>query len=276
MIYIENLKRHVSNCAQKCYIVPVARACNAKCVFCATSTYRPSQTNGYMCLDNKIYSVIDTLYRCGVKIFEITGGGEPTLHPNLENLIKILRDKHNVSIKLYTNGSNLPKAISINELNISRCTVDPGCNQILMNINQGSLPLKKMIQHARGLGHKNIRLSVPILKGGVQSISDAKDFIKYAAKTVNSIVFRPLYPCTPNLEKINVSNIDNINNWQNLLQEYAEYIDNRCIIEVDTDSCNKSHQLILGSDSNLYTEWTMSNMFMGQKNINTNINFKFD
>ena len=259
---IKNLKQHINNCVQKCYIVPVARACNAKCIFCVTSSYRPSQEESYMRIDKNIHSIIDTLYEGGVRFFEITGGGEPTLHPDLELLTNLLSVKHNVSIKLYTNASNLPKAMSINELNISRCTVDPDTNQTLMNISSGSPPLKQLIQCARKSGYRNIRLSVPILKGGVQSIIDAQNLIKSASELVNSIVFRPLYPCTPNLENIEIIHIENINNWENTLQEYAEHIGTKCTIEVDTNSCNKTHQIILGSDSNLYTEWSMSDRFI--------------
>lgn len=252
---ITHLTAYVKDALSKAYILPVAKVCNAACVFCATDIYDPATPQEMMKLD-ELPAALALLASAGVCRFEITGGGEPTLHPGIADIIAQVRESSNGHIKLYSNAARLPRGEMIDELNISRCAVDPIKNQQLMQIRPRSMPLDENIERARALGYKRIRLSVPILKGGVESLSDALDFVDVAASLVEGVVFRPLYPATPNRDRYDLDHLDTVG-WLEALSSSSVVRESGLDVEVDVEGCFRASQLILASDLGLYRDWSL-------------------
>ena len=81
--------------------------CNFRCVFCPHSTTFPNRAN-HMSLDT-INVCIDHLLELGRDIpITLAGRGEPTLHPQFEEVVKTLISRHG-NVKLFTNGARLSR-----------------------------------------------------------------------------------------------------------------------------------------------------------------------
>lgn len=249
------LREYVRLAANKCYLVPVAKVCNAACIFCATDEYRPEVDREFMLLAG-LDAITERLYGAGVRRFEVTGGGEPTLHPQLSSILACIGRLPDAYIKLYTNGSRPIESCHVSELNISRCVVDADKNQKLMRIKGGSPLLPDAVIEARRMGYRRIRLSVPLISGGVESLSDAVEFVNLMAEYVDEIVFRPLYPATPSRHGVSPELVD-LPIWQDALNSLESSTASTCAVEVDVDGCFRAAQLILASDSMLYGDWSM-------------------
>jgi molybdenum cofactor biosynthesis enzyme MoaA len=166
----------------KLYVLPVESACNAKCPYCV---------NQFRNLGNSFLSV-DGLEKClneigNLDAIEISGGGEPTLHPQIEKIIDFCADK--ARTQMYSNGKivNLLLDDTLQKLNplcISRAYYDSKINQQIMGIEYNDEFF------SRGL---NIKLSAVLLRGGVESPEDVKKYISWAKGKANKVVFRPLF-----------------------------------------------------------------------------------
>ena len=192
----------VRQAAGKLYIVPVATACNAACVFCATTTYAPP-TNPEMAAVERLLASAGVVAQLGVNRFEITGGGEPSLHPSLGLLVRELRRRYPESrIKIYTNGSRVGQYLRyVDDVVISRCAVDPAENQELMRIAAGAGALL-LVDSIRAITDARVRLSVPLLRGGIDSADRAVSMARQCIGLVDGLVLRPLYPATPGLDAL--------------------------------------------------------------------------
>ncbi|MFE9188394.1 radical SAM protein [Micromonospora sp. NPDC007208] len=247
-----SLSEYVEAALGKCYVIPVAKVCNAACVFCATEVYNPKNEIEVMDESN-LAPIASTLVSAGVTRFEVTGGGEPTLHPRLAGILASLQGT-GAMIKLYSNGARLPVGTHVDELNISRCSIDPEQNQQLMRLRQGSEDIRVVVGRARDHGFRRIRLSVPIIRGGVETLPDALSFMDYCGDIVDAIVFRPLYPATP--DKTNRDPLSG-DTWLGLMPEFHK-AGTTVEIEVDQEGCFRASQLILSSDLRLFKEWTLT------------------
>lgn len=249
---VADLSEYVGLALNKCYVIPVAKVCNAGCVFCATDVYAPAYINEMMQLEG-LAAKLRQLVAAGVDRFEVTGGGEPTLHPKLGTVLQIIRaEAPSAVIKLYSNGSRIRYFAEIDELNISRCAVSAERNQELMHIAGGSPELGELLRRVRSWGYPYVRLSVPIIRGGVETVHDAVHFVRSVEELVDCIVFRPLYPATP--ERESVSPEVDPEPWERKLSSVAA----SCRVEVDSLGCFRSEQLILSSDLRLFGDWSMS------------------
>lgn len=82
--------------------------CNQYCVWCCDSTVR-SKYPGHA--DKGIlFDLIKDLQKGGTKGITIEGGGEPTLHPDFEEIIKRIR-KAGMAAGLFSNGLNIEKVL---------------------------------------------------------------------------------------------------------------------------------------------------------------------
>jgi len=249
------LASHLAESSRKCYIVPVAMRCNARCTFCATHEYKPRAQTEFMDAQG-VESRISRLVAAGAVRFEVTGGGEPTLHSDLGSIICSIRRAGGQYIKLYTNCSRLPGGLAVDELNISRAHFDPDRNQKIMHIAGGSESLAATVTRARGGGYRNIRLSVPLVHGGIDSPEEASAFVRSAAGLVGAVVFRPLYPATPDRESILPDVPAHL--WQRRIEELADEFRESLVVEFDAVGCFRGSQAILASDLRLYGDWSLS------------------
>lgn len=224
----------------KCYIVPVQKACNCDCTFCISKTRNYDKNEEFLKVDDRFIENIYKLKKHGITRFEITGGGEPFLNKNLEEIIftikKIIPDSY---IKLYTNGNILKKIEGIDEIDISVVSDDIDINNKFMNGNNISL-----LNKIKFFKEKNIklRLSVPLIKGAIDSPEKLNKLIENTKNYVDEYVVRTLYPNTPNIKNMYVD---------------FNYEDDKVIMEKGND-VGEFNGIILWSDNNIYTNWNLS------------------
>jgi len=80
--------------------------CNLKCPYCSV-VYRDSF--GSRIELGIIKKYVNTLKKYGLKAIILTGGGEPCLYPQINELIEFLHDKSGLELALITNGTLLDK-----------------------------------------------------------------------------------------------------------------------------------------------------------------------
>ena len=87
------------------YITPIhlqicpTNRCNLNCTFCSCSARERKEE-----LDiNELKEIIDISSELGVKAFTVTGGGEPLLHPNINDFIYLAKQQ-NIELGLVSNG----------------------------------------------------------------------------------------------------------------------------------------------------------------------------
>jgi len=78
--------------------------CNLRCTFCDTWT----RDKSLLLSPNDCTGVIDALSNVGTKAITLSGGGEPTLHPFINEMLEYAFWR-NMEIGLITNGFNLQK-----------------------------------------------------------------------------------------------------------------------------------------------------------------------
>ena len=84
--------------------IEVSTICNAKCVYCAHSSWTGKQENMSLYLFEKILDDLK-LFPRKIKKFDMFGFGEPLCNPNLSNMIKMAKDSGVVEkVDFITNG----------------------------------------------------------------------------------------------------------------------------------------------------------------------------
>jgi uncharacterized Fe-S cluster-containing radical SAM superfamily protein len=166
----------------KLYVIPVESACNASCPYCV---------NQFRNLGNSFLDVGE-LEKCLNEIgkldaIEISGGGEPTLHPKIERIIELCADK--TRTQMYSNGFivdslSLDVLKRLNPLCISRAHYDSKINEEIMGVKYSDYLF------SYGL---DIKLSAVLFKGGIENVSDAEDYISWAIGKSKKVVFRQLF-----------------------------------------------------------------------------------
>ncbi len=115
--------------------------CNLKCSYCSVS-----KRNRHFSIDyNIIIQYLKDLISRGLKAVILTGGGEPTIYPRFNDLIKWIKKNTNLKIGLITNGTFTIDCdwdsfdwirISINDINkikIIKTTAILGCSVVYTN-----------------------------------------------------------------------------------------------------------------------------------------------
>lgn len=224
----------------KCYIIPTQKSCNCDCTFCISKTRNYDKDEEFLSVDDRFIKNIYTLKKHGVTRFEITGGGEPFLNKNLDEIIfTIKRIIPNSYIKLYTNGNILKKVSGIDEIDISVVSNDIEINNKFMNGNNIEL-----IDKLKFFKDNNIklRISLPLIKGAIDTKEKLDKFIEETNDYVSEYVVRTLYPKTPNIDNLYVD---------------FDYEHGKVIMEKDND-VNDFDGLILWSDNKFYNNWNLN------------------
>jgi molybdenum cofactor biosynthesis enzyme MoaA len=118
---------------------------------------------------------------------EITGGGEPALHSQIEAIIELCTNK--TRTQMYSNGvfvERLSRDLlkKLNPLCISRAHYDSAKNKEIMGVDYSEEIFSK------GL---DVKISAVLFKGGVDSVQEVKNYISWAKGRANKIVFRQLF-----------------------------------------------------------------------------------
>lgn len=229
---------------EKCYVVPIQKNCNCNCVFCITKSRIYDKSVEKLICDEKFKSNITLLKNKNIKKFEITGGGEPFLNENLDNIIStiktIIPDSY---IKLYTNGNILKSIYNIDELNISVTHYDANINNKYMNSNNNINFIDKIkffrISHPK----VKIRLSIVLLKGAIDCKEELDKMINLTKEYVDEYVVRTLYPHSIDIKKY-----------------YADFSYEHKLVTLEKDNdINEFDGIILWSDNNFYNNWNLDN-----------------
>ena len=225
---------------EKCYVIPTQNSCNADCKFCISKVRNYDKFPNMLEVDKTFTDNLHLLKNRGVNRFEITGGGEALLNRNIEGIVNAIKSIiPNSYIKLYTNGRILKNIHGINELNISVASLDSDINNRIMG-NNDKLTLIEKLDWFRKY-YPKIRLSVPIMKGGIDTKEKLDDLIKNTEVYVSEYVIRTLYPHSPNMD-------DYVN---------FEYERSNVIFERD-NGVDDFDGIILWSDGKLYSDWTLT------------------
>lgn len=228
---------------EKCYIAPVQKKCNCSCTFCISKVRNYDKTEEFLIPDNVFENNVKLLKQRGIKKIEITGGGEPLLNSNIRQIIStIKRHIPDSYIKLYTNGNILLKIDGIDELNISVVHYDTNINNHFMNPAKGIDILTKLKFFKENMPQTKIRLSIPLLKGGIDTKEKLEEFIKLTDKYVSEYVVRTLYPKTKNKDEIYVD---------------FPFEHPKVIFERDNDVTD-FNGLIMWSDNKVYSDWNLN------------------
>ena len=92
-----------------------SNACNHGCYFCISSYIHLPESKDLETFDRSIMpkdlmlGVCKDLVDMGVKAINWTGGGEPTLNPNLKYAIKYIGENSDIKMGMFTNGTLLDK-----------------------------------------------------------------------------------------------------------------------------------------------------------------------
>ena len=227
----------------KCYIIPVQKACNADCKFCISKSRNYDKDVEYLQINQNLIQKLQELKQKGIKIFEITGGGEPMLHPGLEKIINLIKviipDSY---IKLYTNGNIFKTLNNVDEINLSIVHYNSKTNDSIMRPKVGVSLREKLSYFINNCPGIKIRLSIPLVKGGIDNKDELDELINLTKYEVNDYVVRTLYPSCANYEELYVD---------------FNYERDEVLFERDNDVRDFS-SIILWSDGKLYTNWELN------------------
>lgn len=228
---------------EKCYVIPVQKKCNCDCNFCVSKARNYNKMEEILIPNNDFIQNIKQLSRRGIKKIEITGGGEPLLNPNINQIIEeIRRNIPDCYIKLYTNGNLLVKLQNIDELNISVTHYDTNINNKFMNPTIGIDIITKLKFFKENMPNTKIRLSILLLKGSIDTKEKLDYFIKLTNNYVDEYVVRTLYPETKDKAKMYID---------------FPFIHPKVIFERD-NGVEGFNGLIMWSDNKVYSDWNLN------------------
>jgi molybdenum cofactor biosynthesis enzyme MoaA len=234
---------------EKVYVVPVQDNCNCNCTFCISKTRGYNKHPSIMQMDDCFFRSLETLKSLNIKKVEITGGGEPTIHKDLQVIINYLRDYlKGCYIKLYTNGRLEVPIQNVDEINISMAHIDDDINKQIMRYNDSKKALE-IIKFYKQYTDR-LRLSIPIISGAIDSTKKMNALIASTKQYITEYVVRTLYDGTLDIEK-----------------NYADFDINNPIVRMEKDNClcDFKDRLIMWSDNHLYTNWDLGEEYSAIK-----------
>jgi GTP 3',8-cyclase len=150
--------------------ISVTDRCNFRCVYCMPEAGLPWLPKSDILSYEEIADVVGQLAPLGLRRLRITGG-EPTIRPNLDALIRMLRANANIEdIALSTNGVRLPQIASLyrdaglDRVNISADSLRPDRIAKIARRNLGFDPVVAA-QAAQASGLTPIKINVVVMRG---------------------------------------------------------------------------------------------------------------
>jgi len=221
----------------KIYLIPVESACNGKCNFCITK-FRKRINSEF--IDLSKLKELDKFKN--IQKIEITGGGEPSFHPKIDEIINFCSKKWVTSI--YTNGSFSPDKNSKIEICVSRIHYDNKINEQIMGV-------KYDFDKYNGF---KVKLSLMLHKEGINSIDELEKYLFWAKeKGVKKVVIRKIaynntWKSYQTSKKYNIDIDDSC--IQKIEEKYGDFV------EFDLESCNAYNpNLLMRSNGKFYLDW---------------------
>ncbi len=168
-------------------VLDLTTACSFSCPHCLDA--RMLNTGDYLDLDT-IKKSIDTLQRNGLRSVTLTGGGEPAMHKNFEEILRFVKDR-SLQTGIVTNGSNLDKVARVSEVlqesDWLRVSLDAGRESTYFKSHRprGRLRLESVLAGVREIKRLN-----PGVRAGCSFV------IAWQGITVNG------YELTPNISEM--------------------------------------------------------------------------
>ncbi|WP_029522604.1 GTP 3',8-cyclase MoaA [Persephonella sp. KM09-Lau-8] len=175
--------------------VSVTDKCNLKCFYCRpdNSEFVPHEE---ILRYEEIARLVKAMTKYGLKKVRITGG-EPLVRPQLEELVRMLREIPEIKdISLTTNGITLAKhaeelrKAGLDRLNISIDSLKP---DLFYQITKGRLEdVLEGIRVSKKLGYDPIKVNAVIVKG--LNEDEALDFVEFGAEYGVEVRFIEMMP----------------------------------------------------------------------------------
>ena len=175
--------------------VSVTDKCNLKCFYCRpdNSEFVPHEE---ILRYEEIARLVKAMTKYGLKKVRITGG-EPLVRPQLEELVRMLREIPEINdISLTTNGITLAKhaeelrKAGLDRLNISIDSLKP---DLFYQITKGKLEdVLEGIKVSKELGYDPIKVNAVIVKG--LNEDEALDFVEFGAEYGVEVRFIEMMP----------------------------------------------------------------------------------
>jgi len=168
----------------KLYILPIEKACNARCPMCITN-YRKIDSARPMQLDI-LAQRLDMLP--SLEKIEITGGGEPTLHKQIGEVISMCSQK--APTQMYTHGATPLDRLCLEQLSLlclSRMHHENHENERLMGISYNVEELCKN-------SPVPIKLSLVVYQDGINSGDQLRSYLSWAQEHgIRQVVVRQVF-----------------------------------------------------------------------------------
>jgi cyclic pyranopterin phosphate synthase len=150
--------------------ISVTDRCNFRCVYCMPEAGLPWLPKSDILSYEEIAAIVAELAPLGLRRLRITGG-EPTIRPNLDQLIRMLRrNTHIDDIALSTNGVRLPQMAALyreaglDRVNISADSLRPDRIAKIARRNLGFEPVAAA-RAAQDAGLGPIKINVVVMRG---------------------------------------------------------------------------------------------------------------
>ena len=200
--------------------VSITEKCNLRCVYCRPDN-TPFKYNDDMLTYSEISRLVKMMTKFGLTKVRITGG-EPLVRPNVDKLIKMLREIPKIEdISLTTNGITLKKHAKklkdagLNRLNIS---IDSLKEDKFFEITRGRLKeVLEGIKEAKNLGIEPIKINAVVMK----NINDDEvlDFLKFAKDYEVEIRFIEMMPIGTEFIDLSMNNLLYLDKIKNIIEK---------------------------------------------------------
>jgi cyclic pyranopterin phosphate synthase len=150
--------------------ISVTDRCNFRCLYCMPAEGLPWLPKAEILSYEEIADIVAQLAPLGLRRIRITGG-EPTIRPNLEQLIRLLRAVPEIEdIALSTNGAKLAelahafRAAGLDRVNMSADSLRPDRIAKIARRNLGFDPVTSALAAER-VGIAPIKINVVVMRG---------------------------------------------------------------------------------------------------------------
>jgi len=150
--------------------ISVTDRCNFRCLYCMPAEGLPWLPKAEILSYEEITDIVGQLAPLGLRRLRVTGG-EPTIRPNLEQLIRLLRAVPEIEdIALSTNGARLPELAprlrdaGLDRINMSADSLRPDRIAAIARRNIGFSPETAALA-AQQVGLGPIKINVVVMRG---------------------------------------------------------------------------------------------------------------
>lgn len=176
--------------------ISVTEACNFRCFYCMPHGSAPVHQPGH--LDARGYArIARALSLAGVDAVRLTGG-EPTLRPDLPEILAALGEIPGIDLSMTTNGALLSPlfpalhAAGVKALNISLDSLQPERFQAITG-----RPLAPVLAAVRGAVSQGFRVKLNCVVCRGRNDDEAVDFARFAAQEAVEVRFLELMKIGP-------------------------------------------------------------------------------